>query len=144
MDLYSRIVIRGHYVYERSSIDSLFLKQLLNDTTERTKFSFILLVFSLKTAGSKRLNTKVCLAEDNDLDVLHEQSVRFEFPLEHLNVVPVLFQTNFTMSTWMIIIVVLLIMLLIVADALQDVIRRPPVAQQVGPPQVLRESRASG
>jgi hypothetical protein len=50
-----RIVIRGHYVYERSSIDSLFLKQLLNDTTERTKFSFVLLVFSLKTAGSKRL-----------------------------------------------------------------------------------------
>jgi hypothetical protein len=55
------------------------------------------------------LNIKVCLAEDN-LDVLNEQSVRFEFPLEHLNAVPILFQTNFTLATWIIIITVLLIL----------------------------------
>jgi hypothetical protein len=61
VDLYSRIDIniRGHYVYERSSIHSLFFKQLLNDTTERRNFFFVLLVFSLKTAGSKRLTGKV-------------------------------------------------------------------------------------
>jgi ABC-type multidrug transport system permease subunit len=68
------------------------------------------------------LNTKVCLAEDN-LDVSHEQSVRFEFPLEHLNVVPILFQTNFMLPIWIMIITVLLIVFLIAADAYQGVTR---------------------
>ncbi len=63
MDLYSRIVTCGHYVYERSSIHSLFLKQLLNDTTERRNFFFVLLVFSLKTAGSKSLRKNIFLMD---------------------------------------------------------------------------------
>jgi hypothetical protein len=115
------------------------------------------IIMSLGQCGKRLLrdvflNTKVCLAEDYDLHVLNKQSVRFEFPLEHLNVVPVLFQKNFTPSEWFMIIATSLIVLLLLADAFQSSggpplvppPGGPPVGPPVGPPQVLRESRASG